>query len=286
MIFGGGQASQAPFLPGCLGPQTLLGISVIVTPVKRLLKPPVPPQGRRSRPFHFPQGAKCRGHGMVFQQRPAPVLLEPEQRAGKFLHIGRPDKIACIILQDPRHIGAGIPPQRAPDGFVHIVIAPLGVSDEPNRSRLGCAENRGLIERARIDRFASLGQGIGPIPIRHRVLALPAVGNVGVMPDRVAKRNSPAQFGKADPHLRAKNHPGQPVWRVIVQNGNELVQPLLVETLRRDPELGLRMELLEQRGFPFEESQQNRRLSMTRIAPGDEDGVEPGQLLENFSPLL
>ena len=63
------------------------------------------------------------------------------------------------------------------------------------------------------------------------------MGNVGVMTDRIFSRNGAAQLQQARADLRAIDNPAEPGRLFVLQNADELVEPLLIEALRRDPHL-------------------------------------------------
>src|SRR5262249_36092355 len=76
-----------------------------------------------------------------------------------------PNKILAILPQDLCHIGVGIPPQSAPDEFIHIIIATLRVSQKADGVRFGFPKDNGLALRPRVDALAGFGNGIRHIPI-------------------------------------------------------------------------------------------------------------------------
>ena len=66
----------------------------------------------------------------------------------------------------------------------------------------------------------------------------------------------------------------------------ELVVPLLVEALRRDPHLGLGVVAAEDLGLLLQEGHEVLRLGVAGVAAGDEDGVDAREPPEDLAPLL
>jgi len=131
-----------------------------------------------------------------------PVAFQSQQSLRKVLGVLVADEVAAVVAQHVRHIDFGVPAERAPDRFVHVVVATFRVSQKPDGIGLREPENRRLAERTRIDRLAALSRGKSRVPVRDRVFAAPAVRDVRVMTDRKFLRDRCAQLRKDDANLR------------------------------------------------------------------------------------
>ena len=174
--------------------------------------------------------------------------------------------------------------EAAPDELVDVVVAALGIADETDRFGRQTAKDLRLVPRSRIDDLAPFGARVGEVPIGDGVLALPRMGDVGVAADRIFLRDERPQLGKRDANLRTVDDAAQPGGLLLVQIRHKRVEPFLVESLRRDPHLGLRMKAVQVLRLLFEKRQQHGRVGVPGIAAGDEDGVDPRQLLEDARP--
>src|SRR5581483_110967 len=174
---------------------------------------------------------------LVGEQRPLPVSFERQQALCKVIGITISEEIAAILPENIGYIGLRIPPESAPDSFIHVIVAALRVSDEADRIPLEQAEDAGFVERPRIDNLASLGCRIRHIPILNRILRLPAVRYVRVMPDRISRGNSGSQLRQAHSNLRPEDDAGQPRRLLRSQEAQKLIEPGLTEALRRHTQL-------------------------------------------------
>ena len=87
--------------------------------------------------------------------------------------------------------------------------------------------------RARVDDLAAFGHRIGNIPIRHRVLALQAMRDVGIVSEGITRGQRLTHFRNGQTCLRAEHDAIQPLLRVLLTNDlEELVHPGRVEALR------------------------------------------------------
>src|SRR5262245_38681670 len=98
------------------------------------------------------------------------------------------DKIATELQQHLLQLGFWVPSKSAPNHLVDIIVATFGIGQKPNRSRLRFAENDFFSDRPWVDAFACLRNGVGDIPILHRKLTLPGVGDVRVVPNWILSR--------------------------------------------------------------------------------------------------
>ena len=76
-----------------------------------------------------------------------------------------------------------IPAETTPDELIDVVMVALRVGQEAYGILCEQSKDASLIDRAGVDDFAGFGDGVGEIPIGHRVLAVAAVGDVGVAAD-------------------------------------------------------------------------------------------------------
>ena len=175
--------------------------------------------------------------------------------------------------QDVRDASFRVPAQSAPDELVHIVVAALRIAQKTNRERLSLAEDGRLGFWSRINALPRLGQRVGHVPIRHRVLALPRVRNIRVVANRIPGRDQLAQLLQANPHLGAEHHSAQPARLLALEDVNELLQPRLVKALRGDPNLCLGMVAVQVFGLLFQQGHQHLRLCVAGIATRHEDRI-------------
>ena len=272
------------FEPG-LVEQAVLDEGVVVGAVEGLLEPPVAPVPGAGGPLHvleLREGVVDRG---VRQERPAPVPFEGEQALGEPFGEAVRDEVAAVLPEDVLDLRVGVPAQPAPDDLVDVVVAPFGVGQEADGVVLVGPEDRGLSGRPGVDDLAGLGQGEGEVPVGDGVLGLPAVGDVGVASDRVARGDGRPQFRQAHPDLRAVHDPAEPLG-LAGDDLEELVEPLPVEALRRDPHLRLGVVAAEDLGLLLQQGHEVLRLACAGVAAGDEDGVDARQLPEDLAPLL
>ena len=92
----------------------------------------------------------------------------------------RTDEIPRVFTENVAYIRLIIPTQRAPDRFIHIIIASFGIAEKTNRVRRELAIDAGHLRGLRIDRLAGFSQRESRIPIRHWILAMRAVRDVRV----------------------------------------------------------------------------------------------------------
>ena len=261
------------------------GVGVVIGPEEGLLKPPVRLHPRRGLVFQLLELAQRGVDPLVGDQRSAPVAFQGHQSLRESLGVAVTDEIPAELPQHINHPGVRIPIQRTPHRLVHIVIATLGIADEPHRVRLEQAHNRRLIHRARIDAFASLGDRKRGVPIRHRILALAGVGDVGIMPDRIGFRHRRTQLREAHPHLGSKDDSAQPFRLLHLEDLEEFLQPNAVEALRRDPHLGLRVGPVKRFGLLLQQRHQLLRRRVAGISSGDKHRIDPGKLSEHLRPF-
>src|SRR6266540_205341 len=125
----------------------------------------------------------------VGQKGALPVTLEREQSLGQGIRVALPEEIAAIISKHSRYVGLGVPPQRAPDDLVDIVVTTFRIGDETYGVGLQQTKYLRLSERTRVDPLPAFGDCVGHVPIRNGILALPAVRDVGIVTDRIFDRN-------------------------------------------------------------------------------------------------
>ena len=267
-----------------LGQQPFADVGVGVGAVEELQQSPALQHPRRRGSLQRLRAQQRGRHGAVGQQRAAPVGLQAQNHGGNPVgQIGMHEQ-AAILTQHGVRIGRGIPQQGTPQHLVEVVVVALAVGQGAVRVRGREGEDARLVGGAGIDRLAPLARRQRRIPIRHRVLARQAVGDVGVEADRVARGHVGAELlrGHVDPG--AEDHPVQPVESVF-QRRVEVLLVGTVEPLRRDPQLRPRVEVAERRLLPFRQCQQQARRRRPRIAAGNEHGVDPGQGGEHLPPL-
>ena len=78
-----------------------------------------------------------------------------------------------------------------------------------------------LLAWARVDRLAPFRQRKRQIPLRHRVLAIDAVGNVGIAADGILGRDHLPEFGNRHVTPRPVDDTGQPGRVVGLQDGDK-----------------------------------------------------------------
>ena len=64
---------------------------------------------------------------MAKGQRASFEAFERQQALGEIIRVAFADKVARVLAQDVADFRVGIPTERAPHGFVHVVVAALGV---------------------------------------------------------------------------------------------------------------------------------------------------------------
>ena len=111
------------------------------------------------------------------------------------------------------------------------------------------------------------------------------MGDVGIVADGVARGHGGAQAGERDADLRSEDHAGEPGGLPVAQDGQELVEPRLVEALRRDPHLRARMVAMQDFGLLVEQGHQVFGRGVAGIAAGHEDGIDARQLAEDLAPF-
>ena len=267
-----------------LGKQPFADVGVGVGAVEKLQQSPALQHPRRGGSFQGLQTQQRGRHVAVGQQRTAPVGLQAQNRGRNPVgQVGMYEQ-AAILAQHRGQIGRGIPQQGAPQHLVEVVAVALAVGQGADRVRGGQGEDARLIGGAGIDRLAPLADRQRRIPIRYRVLARPAVGDVGVETDRIARRHAGAErlCGHVDPGT--EDHPIQPV-EPVFQRRVEVLLVGAVEPLRSDPHLRPRVQVVQRRLLPFGQCQQQTRRRRSRIAAGNEHGVDPRQGGKHLAPL-
>jgi hypothetical protein len=121
----------------------------------------------------------------VFREGTAPVVLQGDQPGGELAGEAFVEEYAGVIPKDLGHGGIGIPAEGRPDGLVHIVVDPFGISDRADGMRLQQAEDQSHVARTGTNGFAPLRQGKSGIPVCHRILAFLGVRDVRVKTNRV-----------------------------------------------------------------------------------------------------
>src|SRR5205807_5171904 len=130
-----------------------------------LLKTPVSQLERRSAVFHRPKPGKRDLNALVGCQSTAPVLFQTKQSSGKRLPVTVTYIIVRVLPQQIGHWHHGIPAQTAPDTFVHVIVTPLRVTDEPDRIGLQLSNNRGSIPPPTLDALPVLRHCVSGVPI-------------------------------------------------------------------------------------------------------------------------
>ena len=147
------------------------------------------------------------------------------------------------------------------------------------------AKNDSFAFGAGIDALPRLRKGEGGVPIGHGILALPRVGDVRVMTDGVFFRHQFAQTREADPHLGSEDHATEPVRLIVLEKGDEFVQPSLIKALGGNPHLGPGMVAVQVGGLLFQQREQRPGPRVTGIPARHEDGIHAGQLAEDLAPF-
>ena len=159
----------------------------------------------------------------------------------------------CELAQNFGEVTVGVPTEGTPDEFVDVVVAALRVAEEANAVGQNVLKNCSLPDGAGVDHFAALGKSIGDIPVRDRVLAPYAVGDVRIAADRIVGGNSATEFFDGEAGHRSEDDAVEPpLGSVLPEQGEELVGMLGVEALGRDPHLHLRMVPVKVRLLLFE----------------------------------
>ncbi len=174
-------------------------------------------------------------HAGVGRQGAAPVALQRQQALREGVRGAAADEVAGVLAEDLLHVGVGVPAERAPDELVHVVIAAFRIGEEADGVGRGSAEDGGLVHGPRVDGLAGFGDGIGHVPIGHRILRLAAVGDVGIVADGVAGGHGRAQLGQVHAHLRPEHHAAEPGRLLVAENGQELVHPRLYRSSAATP---------------------------------------------------
>src|SRR5207247_10711277 len=177
----------------------------------------------------------------VGQKGALPVTLEREQSLGKSVCISLPAGIAAVFSEHTNYVRLGVPTQRAPDNLVDIVVTTFRIGDETYGVGLQEAKYLRLSERTRVDHLPGFGDRVGHVPIRNRILALPAVRDVGIVTDRILARNRGPQLRQAEAHLRAENNAAEPGGLLVWKDVEKLVRTLTAAALECNPHLRLGM---------------------------------------------
>src|SRR5262249_12506356 len=69
---------------------------------------------------------------LVFTDRSVPVLFQPQNPIGNRFRIGRTEEAACVLDQNRPGSLLRIPTERTPEHLVHVVLATIGVAEEPD----------------------------------------------------------------------------------------------------------------------------------------------------------
>ncbi len=107
----------------CLVQQAPPEVGIVIGPVECLLEPPVQPHRRRRRLLQRLELQQGRVHSLVRQQRPLPVPFQREQSLGKGVGGVGADEVPAVLPQRLRCVRIRVPPQRAPDRLVHVIVA-------------------------------------------------------------------------------------------------------------------------------------------------------------------
>src|SRR5262249_3325404 len=146
-----------------------------------------------------------------------PVPLQRDDALSEAIPVLLTDEVTAVLAQDFVEISLRIPAEAAPDDLVYVVVAAFGVADESDCRTFVGVKDGSLVERPRIDDFARLGERVGQVPIRYRILTAEAMGDVGIAANRVLRRYSRSKFGRSATHLRAVNHAAQPAWLFAIK---------------------------------------------------------------------
>ena len=253
--------------------EAVADIGIVIGAVERLLEPPVQFHLRRGVLLHVAEDLEGGIDALVRDEGADPVAFQREEPLRERVAILLADEVAAEFAQDVEHGLVRIPAQPAPDELVDVVVDAFRVGQEADADVHVAAENVALLRGARVGPFASLGHGIGHVPIRHGELGLRAVGDVGIVADGISLRNARGKGRDIVARLRAVNNAAEP-GGLGLHERVELLDPLLAEALRRHPHLRLRMILVQQRGLLFEQRKQVFRLGVTGIAAGHEHVVD------------
>ncbi len=147
-------------------------------------------------------------------------------------------------------------------------------------------KNVGLVFWPGIDDLAPFGEGVRGVPVLDRVLALPRMRDVRITPDGVFLGNRRPQLRQGDANLRAVDDSAQPVRLLRLQIDQKRIEPFLIETLRRDPHLGVGMVAMQVGRLLFEKGKQDIGVGVTGVAAGNENRVDPRQLAEDVPPFV
>ena len=116
------------------------------------------------------------------------------------------------------------------------------------------------------------------------------MSNIRITPDRIFCRYQSSQFRQGHLYLRPEDHTAQPCRLVLLHYIDKSLHPALtaffpVKALRRYPYLCIRMILVQILLLLFQERQQYRRMSITRITARHKDHVDLWKQAENLAPL-
>ena len=190
------------------------------------------------------------------------------------------------VAKNIDHASLRIPPEPAPDEFIQIIVAALGVGDEANGFRQKFPQDIGFTHGTRVDRLPSLGERIRHIPIRNRKLAACAVGDVRVEADGILRRQPSPHLLQRQPGLRPHHDAIEPAFRLSRRyDREEFLHPVRGEGLRRNPHLRPGMVFAQAHLLLLQQAQKILGLRMARVASGHKHHVDARQHLENSLPF-